>query len=206
MDTPKRQRNTGRAHGLVRGDRAGHHPQPPTPATTQAPTPSACPRTSCPPYPLVGSGPRTHARQGVVPTRRLRQTDSPSLPERQRSRHVLVRRAHTQTKGQAMTLPTPCLDCGRVTRVGSRCPTHQRAYSRRHRTTYTYAERQRMRAFVEAWIAQNGHVCVGYERPAHPATDLVADHVIGIAKGGEGGPLRALCSACNRRRSGRQRR
>ena len=75
-----------------------------------------------------------------------------------------------------------------------------------HRTTYSSAERRRMRDFVTNWLQTRGPICVGYERPAHRATDIVADHVQGVARAGEGGPLRALCTACNRRRSGRQRR
>jgi hypothetical protein len=101
-------------------------------------------------------------------------------------------------------LPTVCLDCGTPTRNGSRCPRCQRAYAQRHRTRYSTAERRRMRQTVADWVTAHGYLCVGYRRDSHPATNLVADHIISV-RAREGGPLRVLCADCNRRRSGRQR-
>jgi hypothetical protein len=50
-----------------------------------------------------------------------------------------------------------------------------------------------MRQTVAEWRSTRGNVCVGYQRPPHPAGDLVADHLIPVSQGGEGGP--SACSA-----------
>lgn len=69
---------------------------------------------------------------------------------------------------------------------------------RRSRPTYTRRERTRRADVVRAWVAQNGLLCPGYERPPHPAGDLTADHVVPEALGGApDGPLRVLCRSCN---------
>jgi hypothetical protein len=47
-------------------------------------------------------------------------------------------------------------------------------------------------------VEQYGWVCPGWQRDAHPAIDLTADHINPSAAGGRmGGPLRVLCRSCN---------
>lgn len=89
--------------------------------------------------------------------------------------------------------PRPCIVCGTLTRQ-SRCSAH--------RTPYDGAERRRMAAAVQSWIAAHGTICMGHGRGAHmvAARELTADHVIPISQGGAGGPLRVLCRSCNSRR------
>lgn len=72
----------------------------------------------------------------------------------------------------------------------SRCP--------KHSTPYTHAEQQRMKRGVREWIAEHGFVCPGWgNQPAHPATDLTADHVVPMIDGGAGGQLIVRCRSCN---------
>lgn len=72
------------------------------------------------------------------------------------------------------------------------------ASGQRSRPAYTRRERTRRADTVRAWVAQNGMVCPGYERPPHSADDLTADHIVPPGAGGsEGGPLRVLCRSCN---------
>jgi 5-methylcytosine-specific restriction protein A len=69
---------------------------------------------------------------------------------------------------------------------------------------YTWAERQRRRAAVEAHVAQHGLWCPGWGIGPHAVrrfSDLSADHIYPIAYGGlESGPLQVLCLGCNTRR------
>lgn len=98
----------------------------------------------------------------------------------------------------------PCLDCGALS-DGARCPTHRRAKDRAtlqakrtRRPRATAAEEARRAAVVQQWRALHGNVCPGWRRPAHPATDLTADHVVAVGAGGaESGALAVLCRACN---------
>lgn len=101
----------------------------------------------------------------------------------------------------------PCLDCGRLS-AGPRCPEHQRARDRvttrlkRQRRPYTPAEQRRRAAVVGAWRRLYGDWCPGWQREAHAASDLTADHFEAVANGGEeGGPLGVLCRSCNGRKS-----
>lgn len=76
----------------------------------------------------------------------------------------------------------------------ARCTTR----GKRQRRPYTNAEKQRRAAAVQAWRETHGDWCPGWGRPAHPSTDLTADHVHAVAAGGaEDGPLGVLCRACN---------
>lgn len=107
----------------------------------------------------------------------------------------------------AQRRPRPCLECGTLTRNPSRCDTHQAERDQQ-------AEAQRgsatARGYGVAWqrIAKtvlarhrrlHGNWCPGWQRPAHPATDLTVDHYIPKAQGGTDDPenLWVLCRACN---------
>jgi 5-methylcytosine-specific restriction protein A len=96
-----------------------------------------------------------------------------------------------------------CTVCGVVTsRAGSRCTAHARQSNRsRHNALYNTREWQRLSARVlRAWRGQNGNWCPGYQRPAHPAGDLTADHIVPLAAGGaplDLGNLAVLCRSCN---------
>ena len=60
------------------------------------------------------------------------------------------------------------------------------------------AERARRARVVRAHVEAHGHICPGFQREAHPATDLTADHAHGVAAGGDPrGPLAVLCRSCN---------
>lgn len=96
----------------------------------------------------------------------------------------------------------PCLTCGNLTTT-SHCTTCTQARERTRtprptNTTRDWNERQRRAAAVNAWRTTNGDWCPGWRRPAHPATDLTADHTTAVAAGGHpNGPLTILCRACN---------
>ena len=62
------------------------------------------------------------------------------------------------------------------------------------------AETARRKATVDAWVARNGPMCPGWDRAPHLSRSLAADHVVPRFYGGEHGPLRVLCAACNVRR------
>jgi 5-methylcytosine-specific restriction protein A len=98
----------------------------------------------------------------------------------------------------------PCLDCGRLTKLGARCRDCKRVVGRdrdrakRARRPYVDAERMRRAQVVEAWRAEHGDWCPGWQRPPHPATDLTADHVVAFAVvGHENSQLAVLCRSCN---------
>lgn len=63
------------------------------------------------------------------------------------------------------------------------------------------AERGRRKAAVAAWVKVHGAVCPGYERSAHPSTDLTAAHTVAVAHGGGASALTVLCRSCNARQS-----
>ena len=103
---------------------------------------------------------------------------------------------------RSVTVKRPCLECGTPTE-GSRCPAH-RLPKRRSPSALAarkHPERARRKAVVDAWIAEHGYVCPGWKIPAHPSTDLTADHVVPVSKGGLGGPMTTLCRSCNGRKS-----
>lgn len=106
-------------------------------------------------------------------------------------------------------MPTrPCLDCGKLSTTGTRCPTCSRARQRgtqqakrTRRPAAGRAETQRRADTVAAHRATHGDWCPGWRRPPHPSTDLTADHVTEVALGGaEAGPLTVLCRTCNSRK------
>ena len=96
-----------------------------------------------------------------------------------------------------------CTVCGVVTsRPGGRCAEHARASNRsRHNTLYSTRAWQRLSARVlRAWRGQHGNWCPGYQRVAHPASDLTVDHLVPLAVGGaplDIGNLAVLCRSCN---------
>ena len=70
-----------------------------------------------------------------------------------------------------------------------------------HQVKMPSHERKRMRQTVSNWRRLHGDLCPGYQRTAHHAADLQADHVIPRSKGGLGGSLQVLCGKCNRIKS-----
>jgi len=66
-----------------------------------------------------------------------------------------------------------------------------------------WREKQRRAAAVREWINANGMVCPGWQRPAHEAAKLTADHPTEVALGGD--PYTAdfliLCMSCNSAKS-----
>jgi hypothetical protein len=107
------------------------------------------------------------------------------------------------------TLTRPCLDCGKQVRGKPRCRACSarvdQAKRARRPDMRTYQETERRRRAVATHRAEVGDWCPGLEdHPAHPCADLVADHVIEVARSGlETGPLRVLCRRENSRRSAR---
>jgi 5-methylcytosine-specific restriction endonuclease McrA len=101
----------------------------------------------------------------------------------------------------------PCLDCGALSDQ-SRCPGHRAAVERGRKqrptnTTRDWAERQRRAFAVAAHRQVNGDWCPGYGVQSHPSSDLTADHIVSVAKGGDpNGPLQVLCRSCNGRKAG----
>lgn len=94
--------------------------------------------------------------------------------------------------------------CPDFTVTDGKCAIHQRQANRhRHRTTptkatRTWSERKRRARAVDEHRAEHGDWCPGYQRPAHEATDLTADHIQSVAAGGRpDGPHQVLCRACN---------
>jgi hypothetical protein len=68
---------------------------------------------------------------------------------------------------------------------------------------YTWAERKRRRAAVEAHVLWFGLWCSGWGVPAHRVdrfSQLSADHIVPVFFGGQAGPLEVRCLACNTRR------
>jgi hypothetical protein len=88
-----------------------------------------------------------------------------------------------------MTPRYPCIQCGAIS-GGTRCPTHQREYSRQRsaqRTQYHGGWEGRSKRARQQWVAEHGWVCPGWGVPAHPDTRLELDHTSGLV----------LCNVCN---------
>jgi 5-methylcytosine-specific restriction endonuclease McrA len=89
------------------------------------------------------------------------------------------------------TIPKRCLDCGRLTEGGSRCP----ACTRRRRRVY---DNPAARAQAKAAIAASPRC-----EQCGATSDLTADHVVPVIDGAGAGPLRVLCRRCNSARGSR---
>lgn len=95
----------------------------------------------------------------------------------------------------------PCLDCGRVTRAGSRCPPCGEQYQvRRDRARGTRTER----GYDNDWLRISKQAikdqpwcswCLSTE-------DLTGDHIVPLSKGGTNTRenCRVLCRGCNSKR------
>lgn len=107
----------------------------------------------------------------------------------------------------------PCLNCSRLTRNPSRCDPCQAAWQARtdqlrgSATQRGYdAQWQRIaRRAVATHKAQHGDWCPGWQVPAHPATDLTADHTVPLSRGGgsTSDNVSVLCRGCNSRKGNR---
>jgi 5-methylcytosine-specific restriction endonuclease McrA len=100
-------------------------------------------------------------------------------------------------------LPRPCQDCGTIT-SSTRCPRCQQSRDRtrnRERTHYRGDWPALSRKLRVEWIERCGYVCPGWHTPAHPATDLVVDHVQPRSRT----QLAILCRTCNSRKSATER-
>jgi 5-methylcytosine-specific restriction protein A len=72
---------------------------------------------------------------------------------------------------------------------------------KRRRRPYTEAIRKRRAEAVQAWRADHGDICPGWQRQPHQSTDLTADHPVPVGAGGdEDAPLAVLCRSCNSRK------
>lgn len=92
--------------------------------------------------------------------------------------------------------PRPCLDCGTLHRNPSgRCNRHQTATARGYNSQWQRTARDA----IAAHRAVFGDWCPGWNRPAHPATDLTADHTVPKARGGSSqrSNVAVLCRSCN---------
>ncbi len=100
---------------------------------------------------------------------------------------------------------TPCLDCGRLSKAGSRCElcqskrdahrrsryeTEEKKEKKKH--LYNYAYRQRAKAIRDT--ATHCHIC---KQPFTPTDRIEADHLI---PGHPDSPLAPAHRSCNQRR------
>lgn len=81
--------------------------------------------------------------------------------------------------------------------------THQRRTTPT-KVTRDWPERKRRAQAVADHIVEYGYQCPGIGRPPHAATDLTANHLTPIARGGDPrGPLGVACRSCNSRQADR---
>ena len=92
--------------------------------------------------------------------------------------------------------PRHCHRCDRTDQHGHPSPTSRASWNR--------AERERRAAAVQAWVAEHGWTCPGWQRPAHPSRDLTAAHRVAVVNGGTTSPLTVLCRSCNSRQGVQQ--
>lgn len=96
-----------------------------------------------------------------------------------------------------------CTVCGVVTSgAGSRCSKHPRlsGIGANHRVHADPRWARLSKRVIARHVGQHGYVCPGYQRDAHPARDLTADHVVPLAAGGapfDIGNCAVLCRSCN---------
>lgn len=107
----------------------------------------------------------------------------------------------------------PCLDCRRLTPNPSRCDScmatymavRERMRGSAHKRGYTSGYRTVARSVVAEHRARHGDWCPGWQVAPHTASDLTADHVVPLARGGtnERSNLTVLCRGCNARKRDR---
>jgi hypothetical protein len=110
-----------------------------------------------------------------------------------------------------VALKRTCLHCGRLVRGACRpCATNrERAKAAKRPDRKSNAAKVSNAQLVSDHRATVGDWCPGWERqPAHPSADLVADHVIEVAAGGDELHARRVvrCRSCNSARSANVRR
>jgi 5-methylcytosine-specific restriction protein A len=108
----------------------------------------------------------------------------------------------------------PCLDCSALHSNRSRCDSCQARWDRAHGADrgsatargYDSAYQRLAAQLVTEHRGRNGDWCPGWQRPAHHATDLTADHVVPLSAGGtnERHNLQVLCRSCNSAKRERQ--
>jgi 5-methylcytosine-specific restriction protein A len=91
--------------------------------------------------------------------------------------------------------------CGALSQT-SRCALHpRRSRIGANNAIHTDPRWTRMaKRAVARHVGAFGYECPGYHRPAHPASDLTADHVVPLAAGGapfDWGNVAVLCRSCN---------
>ena len=97
-----------------------------------------------------------------------------------------------------------CSGCGtRLPMNQFKCDSCRRTYEREksRRRRRTAKERTRRQDLIREHVARFGWTCPGWQCPPHPSTDLTADHIHPVARGGaEDGAITVLCRSCNSRR------
>jgi 5-methylcytosine-specific restriction enzyme A len=96
-----------------------------------------------------------------------------------------------------------------IHRGNGRCPACAKGKQRdkNRRRTRSKPERRRRQMLITEHVRTNGWVCPGWNRAAHPSTDLTADHVDPVASGGpEEGTIRVLCHSSTSARGADNRR
>ena len=94
-----------------------------------------------------------------------------------------------------------CLDCGELTRDGSRCADCQQERTARinarpkpNTTARGLGHAHRIRAKA---VVQAAQACQRCGHPGTPDNPLTAHHTVARAKGGTDSPMVALCRRCN---------
>ena len=95
--------------------------------------------------------------------------------------------------------PRPCIGCGTPS-LSTRCRIcEQQRQSKRNqaRPHYKGDWPTISRRYRAEHVARHGWVCPGWDRPPHPSTDLVTDHV----NPRDPTRVQVLCRSCNSRKS-----
>jgi rubredoxin len=108
-----------------------------------------------------------------------------------------------------------CLDCGRLTTHGNRCPACQTRYDRAHwhrpdRVDPIHRDK-RWRRLSRRLLTQHrrthGDTCPGDStHPPHDTTDLTCDHIVAPSNGGapfDEANVRVVCRSANARKGAR---
>lgn len=116
--------------------------------------------------------------------------------------------ATSSALGRQTSMPKRfCLTCFQPTTDGTRHTACQAERNReaeqqrgtRHERGYDYRWTTISTAVLKEHRDRYGDVCPGWQREAHPATDLTVDHVIPKSAGGgdDRANLQVLCRSCN---------